>query len=58
MLPFVPPNPQIVGVVVVKVTASPEDAVALTVNEPLPRTLSGIVPKVMVCAASVGSVGI
>ena len=39
--PLVPPAVQTEGVVVVKVTASPDDAVALTVTGDCPKARSG-----------------
>jgi hypothetical protein len=49
--PLVPPAVQTDGVVVVKVTGSPELAVALTVNGGSPSVLLGSAPKVMVWSA-------
>ena len=48
VLPLGPPYPHTLGVEVVKVTGSPDDAVALTVKEPLPTSLSGRDPNVIV----------
>ncbi len=46
--PFVPDEPQIVGVVTVNVTARPDDAVALAVAGPLPSSLLAIGANVIV----------
>ena len=45
----VPDTVQIDGVVDVNATGNPELADALNVTDPLPSTLSGMAPKVIVC---------
>ena len=51
--PFVPPEAQTSSVVVVNVTASPDDAVAPTVTGDCCAVWAAIGPKVMVCGATV-----
>ncbi len=52
--PFVPPAVQTVGVVVVNVTASPDDAVALTVTGDCASVWAVNAVKLMFCATGAG----
>jgi hypothetical protein len=53
MCTIAPPTVQVVGVCVLKVTARPDEAVALTAKSALPYVLFDSAPNVIVCVAPV-----